>query len=418
MNETRLPPHSIAAENIVLASMMLGEGVAPIRQIVGPDDFYRPEHQWVCAALYEMADAGTPIDLNAVAVHFGKIGLMVKLGAGNQDEGYRWLDNFTSGVANTGRAVYYAKQLRDHSVARKVIAAALALREAAYEPSADVGGILDDMQTTVLGLQRDLGRHTSLGKTIQDAAREVVERVETITAGQPDPRPPIATGYIKVDEALTGGFRPGELITLAGATSTGKTALAACFASQVCLDNGGVLFWSAEMDARELAQRFIQNLAGVGGDKIRRGVVTPAELAALQAAEKRVAGWRLFLACRTGTWMDVQFEAQRIQQEWHGGMKLLIVDYIQLLTGTDKRASKAERIGEIAWGLKQVALGMRIPVVILSQFSREGVKSGKPPELWWLKESGDIENHSNIVIMLDRPDLSAQNANLAIRKNR
>jgi len=217
--------------------------------------------------------------------------------------------------------------------------------------------------------------------------------------------PPAATtGFPGIDRP-TGGMRPGHLVTLAGTTSVGKSALAVCIARNVAETGKPVLFVSAEMDAGEVAQRFLQVQAEVSGGRIMRGDLEARHWQRLHDAEGEFAKWKVRIFGRSATVGQIAGVARKATLQWRQKLGLLVVDYAQIMQPPKDQGkqNREQQVNSIALGLKWLAGELGCPCLMLAQLNRQSDREGRAPELHDLRESGAIEQHSNTVLLLRRP---------------
>lgn len=398
-------PHDQPAEEIALGSMLRDEQTIPaVRDLVRPEDFFFPSHQQICQAIFDQAEARKPSDLAGVTMMLRDRGQLEELGGQDKLDGL--FDNTPSPI----HAKHYAGIVRDKAVARRLIALCERAGQEVRDPQADVGGMLASFQADVYDLSRrsDGEGVVDLGEAVEAA----LQRAGRVFEGKEPPG--LMTGFPMIDRAI-GGFNQGDLITLAADTSAGKTALAGNIAQNIATDGGTVLFVTREMNRLELGKRFLQATSGIAGGRIKFAkTLRPDDWQALQAATGQLSRLKIVLDSRSGTVADVALSARRQAAKWRGPLSLIILDYLQLMDfsrGQYKRQENtAQAVGRFAWGCKQLSMDLGTPVLLLSQLNRQGVIQDRPPTMHSLKESGDIENHSNAVILLYRPPDQAEQA--------
>lgn len=387
------PASNIVAETCVLGAMILAPAsAAACMSMLRAEDFYRPAHQELFRLLIGELEAGRPLDLVLLKSALVKAGKLEAVG------GMQYVLELVN-VPDCANVRYYAGLVVDASRLRSLAREGSGLYHGAMSPQADAGKVAEDSQQRIFELSR-LPMDDPLS-----SAGEVANAAMFRTAeGQP-----IQTGMFLIDRD-TGGMYPGELWTLGAATSAGKTALAHTIALQAAT-TAPVLIVSAEMDKRAVGVRLLAAIAKIDGRKIRAGHLTDQERENASAAAKTVAGLSLWVYDRCATVGQIGSALRACSAAGRGKIKLLIVDYLQLMQPT-AGDTRAQQVGLIAWGLKQIAVQEDCAVLLVSQLSREGVKQqrggqkrGGPnlPALYDLKESGDVENHSSVVLLLHRP---------------
>jgi len=324
----------------------------------------------------------------------GKAGTLERAG------GQNGLIALIEGTPTTANAEHYARIVREKSIARRLIALCADTTAKAHDGPDSIARLLAEHTSRAYDLAPKDGQAqaVSLAEALDDAMAHAA-RVRDGT----EP-PGLMTGFAAVDRAM-GGFAPGDLVTLAGDTSSGKTALAGCIAANIAQAGGRVLIVSREMQARELAKRLLQSAARVHGQRIRfaRGL-HEEDWRELGAAAEALRGLSIAIDTRSGTVADIALEAGKWSATWGGPLSLIVVDYLQLMKiEAAKGENRAGAVGRFAWGLKGLAMDLSTPILMLSQLNRAGVIQGRPPNKHDLKESGDLENHSNAVLLLHRP---------------
>ncbi|HUU91798.1 MAG TPA: DnaB-like helicase C-terminal domain-containing protein [Phycisphaerae bacterium] len=389
----RVPPHSIQAEACVLGSMILGShaGVCvEIRAAVSAPEFYRPAHQEIFAALCEMEDQGKPIELPSLRGH-----LSDRLEAVG---GIEYLVALVEGVPDYASGAYYAGVVRDKARLRQLIVAGTEIVSEAFAAGVESDAVIELAERRVYELAA--GREDGGTMTAAAAAQAVLDRSERIGRGE-EPAG-LETGFPSIDYRSGGGFRPGQLIVVAASTSRGKTALVTDFGIHVAAQGGSVRIFSLEMSCEEMGQRILQAMAQVNGLKIALGK-TFSEDEAQRLSETMTAlkawGKRVVIHERPMGIHEIAGEVRRAAIQNRRPLDLVVIDYLQI-TPADGRSLR-EEINTVTRGAKMLAKDTGIPILLLSQLSRQF--DDKPPELWRLKESSNIEHDADGVIMLWRP---------------
>ena len=389
----RIPPQDQGAEMCVLGAMMLRkENIPAVCEFVAAEDFYFPRHSTLFRAMCGMFDRQHPIDLVTLRAEMERQGLLQEVG------GYDYLCSLADGTPNTGNMEYYAKTVREKAGRRRLITLAQDIDERAYSVK-DFAQLQDDVQSQVYKLGQ--GRASVGVVSAGEAVEQAIRHAEKVQSGEI--KPGLMTGFAPVDDA-TGGLQSGDLVTLAAATGVGKSALAMSIAQNVAREGGSVLYVSAEMESREMGKRLLQSQSGVPGQKIRYAKqLTDEDWTQLQMAAGQLASLGINLLCRSATVAEIVLRARELASRTQHPLSLIVVDYLQLMRHTTGE-TRAQQVGGIAWGLKQAAMDLGTPILMLSQFDRAGVKQiDVTPTMHNLKESGDIENHSNTIILLHQP---------------
>lgn len=391
-------PQDRSAEAIIVGSMILDANcIAHVRASLTAADFFDLRARAIFGAVCRLNDDDKPIELPTLQPLLSRQEPFDL--AGGQD----YVEHGCMEVPDTGSHAYYTSLIKEMSILRGIIAACDASRLEALAPNANCNALASDLTETISKLIAGQGGKSV---TFREATSNVLTAAkDTADNGTP---PGLLFGIDTVDRVL-GGARPGELITLAGGPGSGKTALADTIARNLATTGKTVLIVSAEMTSDERGKRLLQGESGVAGQKIRFAKsLDHADWDSLYRAQATLAATKGFILSRgTIRPREILAEAKRIKSIAKG-LDLVVVDYLQLLTPDDigKGESTARTIGKMAWQMKAMAMDLAVPIILLSQLSRAGLKGENPPGMHDLKESGDIENHSNAVLLLHHPDES------------
>jgi len=404
--------NDITAEKHLLGSLLAAEELIPdVKARLRPDHFFDPAHQRIFDALCHMA-SNDDATLVVVKNELAKRGELSQIGQGGRDEdgvaylkglavdwGYGLGDNIKSSI----------DAIRATATLRKLDSMGQAMtRQARATAPHDADEMLKDFREQLFELSTGADADKAV-VTGFDAAQEAIDYSEQVKRG--DVPAGLTTGFGIIDRMLNGGFQPGDLITLAAATSIGKTAFGLTVAAHVAENKGSVFIVSAEMKRRALGFRLLQAGSGVESGRLRIANLDGQEAKARQDALDKLRWQKISIYDRAADVGTIKLRARQAAAKWHRDkpLSLIIVDYLQLLNPTEGK-TRAEQVGAMAWRLKQVAMDLQAPILLLSQLNRESVKGSqqdgrreKKPALFDLKESGDVENSSNAVILLHRP---------------
>jgi replicative DNA helicase len=391
----RVPPNNLQAEESLLGAMMLSRVAASeAASIVTVDDFYKPAHGHVFEAVVGLASQGEPVDVMTVQDVLNRRGLLDAAG------GPGALVTLISNTPAVSNAPTYARIVSDHSMLRRLIGVAREIVELAHDTPEDVPEAIDRAEAMVYALTGQRRQHETV--LLSDTLNEWLDRLEQrFTNGDPDG---VLTGWADVD-ALLLGLHPGQLVTIAGRPAMGKSATGAALAVNVARRNLPVLFVSVEMSLPELQDRFGAATASVDLQKVRKGDLTDKDWARVSQAIGVLSDIPLYVEDDPGaTVLSIRSSARRVASR-HGGLGLVIVDYLQLVDVVGKVENRQVAVAEISRGLKKMALELKVPVVALAQLHRGvEVRSDKRPMLSDLRESGEIENSSDVVAFLFRDE--------------
>jgi replicative DNA helicase len=400
------PPHSIEAEQSVLGAMLLSDRTHyafVIEEGLKTDDFYRERHREVYESMLALFTAGESIDGLTVTEHLRARGRLDA--AGGQAE----IDALTAAVPAVGNLRQYAQIVRERALLRRLLAAAYAIQASVHGHEAPPREIVERAERAVLEVAHD-DRSKDFRKVGEVLHVEIHKWQELSAEGRSLTGTP--SGFADLD-AITGGFQPGNLIIIAARPAMGKSALVTNIAENVALHKDHrrpVALFSLEMSEAELAQRFIASQAAIKGDDLRKGRLRDEakwKRVLRTAAEYDVAPLYVDDSSDVGI-LDVRAKARRLHQQSqaeHGGLGLIIVDYLQLMRADARIESRVQQVGEMSRGLKILARELGVPVIALSQLSR-GVESrtDKRPMLSDLRESGNLEQDADLVMFIYRDE--------------
>ncbi|MFN3219289.1 MAG: replicative DNA helicase [Acidimicrobiales bacterium] len=394
----RVPPHNIAAEESVLGAMLLSkDAIADVIEIVEAADFYKPGHQHVYEAITALYGAGEPADTVTVAEELGRAGLLGTVGGGGALVA---LQANTPAATNAGK---YARIVHEHALLRRLIRVGSDIAEIGFTQPDDVVKAIDSAESMVFNLAQ--GRANDTLSPIRELLDANLDRLEylyevgdTIT-GTP-------TGFIDLDELLA-GLQPSNLVVVGARPAMGKTSFALGMVANAALQaQRPVLFFSLEMSQLEISQRLLCAEARVDATRVRNGRLNEDDWTRISHGVGRLAEAPVWIDDNPNTTvMEIRGKARRLKSRI-GDLGLVVVDYLQLMTGRSGAESRQVEIAEISRGLKILARELECPVVALSQLSR-GLeqRQDKRPMLSDLRESGSIEQDADVVMFLYRDEV-------------
>ncbi|MGH2844269.1 MAG: replicative DNA helicase [Solirubrobacteraceae bacterium] len=399
---TDLPPHNLVAEKSVLGAVLLDEQhlhALLVDEQLRPDHFYLSEHAAVFAAMLELYNSDQKIDHLTVAERLRQNNRLDAVG------GPEVIEELAAWVPATGHARDYGRIVREQAQLRALLAATRQIQAGVLGRAATPRELVEQAERAMLEVAHD-ERQRSV-RSVNDVLHEEIERLQIRTAstGSLTGTP---SGFRDLD-ALTGGFQPGNLIILAARPSMGKSALVANFAEEAALAAYPVVMFSLEMSETELAQRFVASQAKVKGEDLRHGRVSDSQWPKILDASRRLGAAPLYVddSSDTGV-LEVRAKSRRLhhQLEQVGGLKLIIIDYLQLMRHSGRIESRVEQVSQISRALKSLARELRVPVVALSQLNRnvEQRAGDKKPVLSDLRESGQLEQDADLVMFIYREE--------------
>ncbi|MDD5622268.1 MAG: replicative DNA helicase [Actinomycetota bacterium] len=397
----RIPPYNIEAEESLLGSMLISrDAIVSVIEIVASEDFYRKSNQEVFNTIIELYIKGEPADPITVADQLNKKGLLDEVG------GKTFIHSLISNIPLAANAQYYARIVRNHSILRKLIYAATEIATMGYEIPEDLYSTVDRSQQLIFSIYQDLNRTGTRDKisTMKDIVSEVYEQVEILHEASSSISG-IPSGYIDFDR-LTSGFQNSDLIVVASRPGMGKTSFVLGVARHIAMrEKLPIAIFSLEMSKQQLALRLMSAESKIDLQRVRDGKIKDEEWTQLARAVEKLADCKIFIDDTAFlTVMDLRSRARMMVST--NNVKLIIVDYLQLMQSTTNyRGNKVLEITEISQNLKGIAKELNIPVLSVSQLSREVEKrENKRPILADLRESGSIEQDADVVAFIYRDE--------------
>jgi len=397
----RVQPHNIEAEEGLLAACLIDGGhdviTTCIESHIVPDCFYKTQHQVIFAAIVALYEQGNPVD-EIILYDY-----LVKEGTAEEVGGIASLYHIQGRIETPAHAKFYASIVHEKYLLRRLIRTSREATEACYEQQEDIAVFIDKIEEEIHNISS--GRVVTAATPIDESLDHAVADIYALLNGK-DEADGVMSGFRDLD-GMTYGFHPGQMIVLAARPSVGKTSLAMNFAEHAILPDGGrassgVLVFSLEMTSAQLAMRLICSRARADMKQIRDRVISKKDQSEIAVAVKELKGTPLWLDdSSSSTILDIRAKARRIDAKNRLG--LVVIDYLQLIRGTDSRAPREQQIADISRGVKGMAKELNVPVVVLSQLNRESEKENRDPRLSDLRESGSIEQDADVVLLLHRP---------------
>ncbi len=392
----RIPPYNLDAEESLLGAMLLSrDATAAALEMCGASDFYKPSHKLVFEAITSLYAKGDPADAITVAEELRRNNLLEE--AGGQAE----VISLQAAVPAISSAPYYAKIVEENALLRKLIGVANEIADIGYSLPTDVTEALDKAESLVFNVAER--RSTDTIVDLNELLSRSLDRLEEL-AGRTEGITGIPSGYVDLDEHLA-GLQSSNLVVVGARPSMGKTAFALGIAAHAAIHGEKVLFFSLEMSHLEIAQRVLAAEARVDAGRMRSGRLTQDDFGKINQAIGRLSDAPLYIDDNPNvTIMDIRAKARRIKSRTD--LSLVIVDYLQLMTGRNNAENRQVEISEISRGLKILARELNIPVVALSQLSRNlEARTDKRPMLSDLRESGAIEQDADVVMFIYRDEV-------------
>ena len=400
MAASRVPPHNLDAEQSLLGAMLLSrDAIAAAMETCGADDFYKPAHSHIFDAINTLYNVGEPADPVTVGDELSRAGLLETVG------GLPALVGLQADTPATTNAARYARIVEEHALLRRLIAVAGEIAELGYSVPEDVASTLDRAEAMVFNVAErrvtdSLKPITELLFASMDRLEQLFDRGDAITG--------VPTGYVDLDEKLY-GLQPSSLVIVGARPAMGKTAFALGMAAHAAMEaQVPTLVFSLEMGCEEITQRLLVSEARVDAGRMRNGRLLEADWPKISQAVARLGDAPLFIDDNPNTTvMEIRAKARRLKAR-EGGLGLIVVDYLQLMSGGGGGypENRQLEVSAISRGLKILARELEVPVVALSQLSRNlEQRADKRPILADLRESGSLEQDADVVMFLYRDEM-------------
>ena len=395
-----LQPQDIGLERVVLGALMVdSDAFSMVSEMLKPSTFYEPRHQKIYEAIQKMNMEERPVDIMTLVNELTKMGEIDRVG------GAAYLMDISSQVASAAHIEYHARILAQKALQRQLIHYASDIETQAFDESVDVDELMQHAEAELFTLSQNNMKqdYTQIDPVIKDAV-DILQRAAKNSGGLTG----IPTGYTGLDD-MTSGWQPSDLVIIAGRPAMGKTSFALSIAKNVAVDyHIPIGFFSLEMNNVQLVNRLISNVCEISGHKILNGQLDNTEWERLDRKLRDLTGAPIYVDDTPGlSVFELRTKARRLVRE--KGVKLLMIDYLQLMNANGmKFGSRQEEVSTISRSLKGLAKELNIPVLALSQLSRnvenrEGLE-GKRPQLSDLRESGAIEQDADMVLFVHRPE--------------
>jgi replicative DNA helicase len=396
MGFDRTPPQDLAAEQCVLGAMMLSkDAIADVIETLRGTDFYRPAHEIVFDAVTDLYARGEPADAITVAAELNKRGEMARIG------GAPYVHTLVASVPLAANAGYYAHIVREKAILRRLVEAGTKIVQLGYAGEGEVDDVVDEAQAEIYSVTEK--RTTEDYAPLKDIMEGALDEIEAIDS-RGDAMIGVPTGFTDLDE-LTNGLHPGQMIIVAARPAMGKSTLGLDFARSASIKHGLTsCIFSLEMSRTEITMRLLSAEAKVPLHHMRNGKMTDDDWAKLARKMGEVSEAPLFIDDSPNlTMMEIRAKARRLKQRHD--LKMIIIDYMQLMTSGKKVESRQLEVSEFSRSIKLLAKELEVPVIAISQLNRGAEqRTDKRPMLSDLRESGSLEQDADMVILLHRED--------------
>jgi replicative DNA helicase len=400
----KLPPQNIEAEQAVLGAIIFDNEALPtaLEARLDDEDFYKEAHRRIYRAILELYDKNEPIDIVTLTDYLRRSGDIEAVG------GLTYLSALADSVPTSANIRYHTKIVREKALLRSLIKTATNITSRVYEETTGADELVDYAETVIFEIaeQRTSAAFATMKEVIKDTFKMIellYDKKEAITG--------VPTGFKDLDE-ITSGFQPGDLIIIGGRPGMGKTAFALNIAQHTAVNMRiPVAVFSLEMSKEQLAMRMLCAESMVDSSRVRKGFIGREDWPKLTNAAGRLADAPIFIDDSSAvTVLEIRAKARRLKKE-HGGLSLIVVDYLQLMRSRGNFERREQEISDISRSLKGLAKELKVPVVALSQLNRSvESRHEKIPTLADLRESGAIEQDADLIIFLFREELYSRTA--------
>ena len=392
----RTPPQDLIAEQSVLGGMLLSkDAISDVVEILKDRDFYRPAHELIFDAILDLYGRGEPADAITVAAELTKRGDIARAG------GAPYLHTLINAVPTAANASFYAKIVRERAIARRLVEAGTKIVQLGYSTEGEIDDVVDQAQAEVYQVteRRASEDYVQLNTLLE----ETFDEMERISKGVGPEG--VLSGFRDLDK-LTNGFHPSNMIVIAARPAVGKSTLALDIVRNAAIhEKKTAVIFSLEMSRSEITMRMLSAEARVALNSIRSGALTDDEWARLARRMGEISDAPLFIDDSANlSMMEIRAKARRLKQRHD--LKLIVIDYLQLMSSGKKVENRQQEVSEFSRHLKLMAKELDIPVIAISQLNRSPEqRADKKPMLSDLRESGAIEQDADMVILLHREDL-------------
>jgi len=396
-SDDRTPPHNIEAEQSVIGAIFLApQSFSTASELLMAEDFYRASHQRIFAAMMKLSDRGEPIDVVTVTTYLSNVKQLDEIG------GVAYLTQVAESVPTAANIEYYSKIVEEKALLRRLIRAATDIVKSGFESEDAVEDALNEAEKSILEVSSR--NNSGAFQNIKDVLIDVYDKIEQLHESKGDVTG-IPTGYHDLDR-ITSGFQKNDLIIIAARPSVGKTAFALNVAQNVAVNTDeNVAIFSLEMGADQLVQRMLCAEGNIDSQRLRNGQLLPDDWGKLTMAMGSLSTAGIYIDDSAGIRVsEIRSKCRRLKQEH--GLGMIMIDYLQLISGSaNSKENRQQEVSEISRSLKGLARELEVPLIALSQLSRNvESRTDKCPMMSDLRESGSIEQDADIVGFLYRDD--------------
>jgi len=396
----RIPPHSIEAEQSVLGGLLLDNAAYDkISDLVSESDFYRDEHRRIFRSIQRMLERTKPADVVTVAEALDAAGETEHTG------GLAYLGELAQNTPSAANIRRYGEIVRERAILRQLVTAGDEIASSALNPlGREPKTLLDEAEAKVFAIAESGMRHQTGFQHINPLLTQVVERIQELhDRDNASDITGIPTGYDDLDK-MTSGLQPGDLVIVAGRPSMGKTSFSLNIAEHVAIEYGApVAVFSMEMGGAQLAMRMLASVGRLDQQRVRTGKLNDDEWSRLSYALGKIHEKAIYIDETPAlNPIDLRARARRLHRQC-GKLGLIVIDYLQLMSGSSQGENRATEISEISRSLKGIAKELECPVIALSQLNRSlEQRPNKRPVMSDLRESGAIEQDADVILFIYR----------------
>jgi len=399
----KVPPHSIEAEQSVLGGLMLdNQAFDRVAELVVSQDFYTRTHKLIFEAMEKLVEQSQPIDLITISESLEKNDQLTTVG------GFAYLAEIAKNTPSAANIDAYAAIVRERAVVREMISVANEIAEAGFNPEGrDSHDLLDLAESKVFKIAEQRSKSTEGPQSIHSILEKTVDKIEELYQSPQDGVTGVSSGYHDLDQ-MTAGLQPSDLIIVAARPSMGKTTFAMNLAEHAAMtQDKPVLIYSLEMPSEQIMMRMLASLGRINQTKVRTGQLDDEDWARLSSTMGLLMEkGKMYIDDASGlTPTDVRSRARRIARD-HGGISMIMVDYLQLMRVPSLSDNRTLEIAEISRSLKALAKELECPVIALSQLNRTlEQRADKRPVNSDLRESGSIEQDADLIMFIYRDEV-------------
>ncbi len=390
----RVLPSDMLAEQSTLGGMLLSqEAVAEVFEQVKAGDFYAPKHELIFEAIVNLYGKGEPTDVITVTDELVKTGNLVRAG------GADYLHTLTSIVPTAASSAFYAAIVKEKSILRHLVEVGTRIAQMGYSNEGEVEDLVNSAQAEVYGVAR--ANASDEFSTLGDSLQAAIDDIE-LAQNRGGELVGVPTGFAELDE-LTHGLHPGQLIIVAARPAVGKSTLAVDFIRNAAIRyNKPAIFFSLEMGRSEIAMRMLSAETSIPLQSMRKGMVDNSDWTKIVSVRGQLNSAPLYIDDSPNlTLVEIRAKCRRLVKQY--GLKLIVIDYLQLLTSGKKVESRQQEVSEFSRSLKLLAKELNLPVIAISQLNRQSEQTkDKKPDISQLRESGSLEQDADVIILLHR----------------